>query len=89
MDKPSRFTATPSEIHAWIQDNFADDVHLRYQQAIAFDVLSEAVGDVQAVRAQADNEGLYNADWREGWDDYNDRIDPERNDPYPSSLINL
>jgi len=39
------------------------------------------------VRAAADNDGLCNADWYEGWDDAIQRIDPDHNDPTPVELI--
>lgn len=87
MAKPSRFTATPAQIHAFLLDNFAEDALLGYQQAVGAAAITEAVDDVQTVRAQADNEGLYNADWREGWDDFFDRINPEQNGPSPAALV--
>lgn len=86
-EQPSRFTATPAEIHAFLLAHFAEDAVLAYQQEIGAAAITEAVDDVQTVRAQADNEGLYNGDWREGWDDFFDRINPESNGPSPSILF--
>jgi hypothetical protein len=84
---PSRFSATPAEIDRWMREHFAEDAYLRYQQAIGRRAVEDAVEDAQVVRRQADNEGLNNAAWREGWDDAIDRIDPDRTgDPYPSVL---
>lgn len=83
----SQFSATPAEIHGFLANRLPEAVHLNYQQAIGEHVLSEAVGDAQMARASADNDGLYSAAWREGWDDAIERIDPDRNGPCPSKLI--
>ncbi|MFB7845464.1 hypothetical protein ACFC34_00310 [Streptomyces sp. NPDC056053] len=87
--RPSHSSATPAEIDAHMRQLFSEDAYLRYQQAIGEHVLAEAVEDTQVVRASADNDGLYNADWREGWDDAIERIDPDLNDPCPSTLLTL
>ncbi|TXS78650.1 hypothetical protein [Streptomyces sp. sk2.1] len=87
--RPSHSSATPAEIDAHVRQLFSEDAYLRYQQAIGEHVLAEAVEDTQVVRASADNDGLYNADWREGWDDAIERIDPDLNDPCPSTLLTL
>lgn len=87
MANPSRFAAIPAEVHTFLLEHFAEDVLLAYQQAIGQAAIAEAVEDVQVVRAQADNEGLFNNDWREGWDDFFDRINPDRNGPSPFALI--
>ena len=84
---PSRFHATPAEIDAYLRTILAEDVYLRFQQAIGEHALAEAVEDAGTVRASADNDGLYNADWREGWDDAIQRIDPAENGPCPTRLI--
>jgi hypothetical protein len=86
-DLPSRFSATPAEIDAYLRVILAEDVHLRFQQAIGEHALAEAVEDAGTVRASADNDGLYSGDWREGWDDAIERIDPDRNGPCPVKLI--
>lgn len=87
---PSRFHATPAEIDAHLREILAEDIYLRYQQTIGDYAIAQTVEDTQAVRAAADNEGLYNADWREGWDDVIERIDPDRdNGPYPVKLIDF
>ena len=86
-DLPSRFTATPAEVDAHLRTILAEDTYLRFQQEIGAHALTETVEDVQTIRAAADNEGLYNASWREGWDDVIDRIDPDRNGPCPTKLI--
>ena len=88
-DLPNRLTATPAEIDAHLRTILAEDVYLRFQQAISDRAIAQTVEDVQAVRAAADNEGLHNTEWREGWDDVIDRIDPDRNDPYPVKLIDF
>lgn len=86
-DLPSRFNATPAEVDAYLRTIFAEDTYLRYQQAIGEYALAQTVEDVDVVRAAADNEGLHNNDWREGWDDFRDRVDPDQNGPYPVKLI--
>ena len=85
---PSRSNATPAEVDAHLRSILDEATYLRFQQAIGEHAISQTVEDVQAVRAAADNEGLYNNDWREGWDDVIDRIDPDRdNGTYPVKLI--
>ncbi|WP_411092286.1 hypothetical protein [Streptomyces sp. 049-1] len=85
--RPSRFHATPADVDAYLRTLLAEDVYLRFQQAIGYAALAEATEDAATVRAQADNDGLYNADWREGWDDAIQRVDPDQNGPTPSSLV--
>ncbi|PSK57956.1 hypothetical protein B0E38_01801 [Streptomyces sp. 111WW2] len=87
--RPSRFHATPAEVDTYLRTILAEDVYLRFQQALGDAALAEAVEDAATVRAAADNEGMYNAHWREGWDDAIQRIDPDQNFPTPSSLIAL
>ncbi|WP_225825610.1 hypothetical protein [Streptomyces naphthomycinicus] len=86
-DLPSRFNATPAEIDAHLRSILAEDVYLRFQQTIGEHAIAQTVEDAGAVRAAADNEGLYNNDWREGWDDAIDRAHPDQNGPYPVKLI--
>ncbi|MET4670811.1 hypothetical protein [Streptomyces sp. PvR018] len=85
--RPSRFSATPAQVDAFLRQHFAEDTYLGFQQAIGAHALEEAVEDAGAVRASADNDGLYNTDWREGWDDAIERVDPDRNGPTPVQLI--
>jgi hypothetical protein len=87
--RPSRFHATPAEVDTYLRTILAEDVYLRFQQAIGAAALAEAVEDAGAVRAAADSEGLYNADWREGWDDAIQRVNPDQNGPTPVRLIAL
>jgi hypothetical protein len=86
---PSRFHATPAQVDAYLRTILAEDTYLRFQQAIGEHALAETVEDAQTVRASADNDGLYNADWREGWDDAIERVDPDLCGPAPSKLIDL
>lgn len=86
---PNRFTATPAEIDAHLRAILAEDVYLAFQQAIGEQAIAQTVEDTDVVRTRVDNEGLYNNDWREGWDDYRDRVDPDRNGPYPVKLIDF
>ncbi|MGV0096978.1 hypothetical protein [Streptomyces californicus] len=85
--RPSRFSATPRQIDTFLRANLAEDMYLSFQQVIGAHALEEAVEDAGTVRASADNDGLYNADWREGWDDAIERVDPEKNGPCPTRLI--
>ncbi|MFF7631403.1 hypothetical protein [Streptomyces cyaneofuscatus] len=85
--RPSRFSATPAQIDTFLRAILAEDTYLGFQQAIGAHVLEEAVEDAGTVRASADNDGLYSADWREGWDDAIERVDPDRNGPCPTELI--
>lgn len=86
-DLPSRFNATPAEVDAYLRAILAEDTYLKFQQAIGEHAIAQTVEDVDAVRAAADNEGLYSNAWREGWDDYRDRVDPDQNGPYPVKLV--
>lgn len=87
--RPSRFSATPAQIDTFLRAILAEDTYLGFQQTIGSHALEEAVEDAGAVRASADNDGLYNSDWREGWDDAIERVDPDRNGPCPVQLIHL
>ncbi|MFF7485580.1 hypothetical protein ACFZBC_08790 [Streptomyces luteogriseus] len=84
---PSRLKATPAEVDAYLRTILAEDTYLRFQQEIGAQALHEVIEDAQKVRASADNDGLYNADWREGWDDAIERVDPELCGPSPSVLV--
>lgn len=87
--RPSRFKATPAEVDTYLRTILAEDAYLSYQQAIGEHAISQTVEDAGAVRTSADNDGLFNNDWREGWDDAIERVDPERNGPYPAELVSL
>ncbi|WP_439947188.1 hypothetical protein [Streptomyces sp. BBFR109] len=87
MTEPLIPDATPRQIDAHLRAVLTEDAYLRYQQVLGEHALAEAVEDAGAVRASADNDGLYNADWREGWDDAIGRIAPDGNGPCPMSLL--
>lgn len=42
-EKPSRFSASPAQIHAFLQENFAEDVLLHFYRAVGDEVLDEAL----------------------------------------------
>lgn len=86
---PSRFNATPAQVDAYLRTILAEDTYLRFQQAIGEHAITQTVDDTNAVRVAADNEGLYNNAWREGWDDFRDRVDPDQNASYPVALVSL
>lgn len=69
---PSRFDATPAEVDQHLRRILADDVYLRYQQAIGGAAVTEAADDLRN-----DDHGLAAAE-----------IDPaEDGGPYPSQLL--
>ena len=82
----SRFSVTPSEVHRFLSTRLAEDVHLRYQQAVGEEAVREAVEDLRAYRHHPDADLMKQA-WRTGVDDAIDQIDPDRAGPFPSVLI--
>lgn len=85
--RPSRFTATPAEIDAYLRSILAEDTYLRYQQAIGSEAVREAMGDAVSFRNCDDNAQMKQA-WRSGIDDALGWIDPDGDGgPYPSQLL--
>jgi hypothetical protein len=83
---PSRFCATPAEVHAFLAERLAEDTHLRYQQVIGGRAASEAARDLRsdANLRQLEGEVEDAAETRA----LADLIDPlKHGGPYPSSLI--
>jgi hypothetical protein len=50
----SRFSVTPSEVHHFLATRLAEDVHLRYQQAIGNRAVEEAAKDLRMAAAKLD-----------------------------------
>jgi hypothetical protein len=86
MAPPSRFHATPAEIDAFLRFHFAEDMLLRYQQAIGNRSASEAARDIRT----ESHSPLAGTKFTEGMTFAADHIDPLRGGGhYPSELINL
>lgn len=81
----SRFSVTPAEVHAFLASRIAEDVHLRYQQAIGGRAVSEAAKDQRMEAAAMELRKPMSAlVYRSAAN----HIDPLKSGgPYPSSLI--
>jgi hypothetical protein len=82
----SRFSVTPSEVHAFLAASLAEDVHLRYQQAIGNRAVEEAAKDLRmaAAKLEAEGEKTTPREFRHAADE----IDPLKGGGhYPSKLI--
>lgn len=82
----SRFSVTPAEVHRFLASRLAEDVHLRYQQAIGGRAVEEAAKDLRMTAAKLEAEGEKRAPW--GLRDAANEIDPMKHGgPFPSELI--
>lgn len=80
---PSRFAATPSEIDQHLRRILAEDVYLRFQQAIGARAVVEAVDETRTTDLPEDYVDLFDngSKWA------GDLIDPAKSGgPYPSQL---
>jgi hypothetical protein len=85
IPRPSRYSATPAEIDAFLCEHFAEDVLLRYQWAVGSAVLDEACNDL---RTAAEREGI--ADDVQDWATAADYIDPKKDGfRLPSNLVSF
>lgn len=83
----SRFSVTPAEVHRFLAASLAEDVHLRYQQAVGNRAVEEAAKDLRLEADAAAAEGIRN-DLTPGWLKAADHIDPLKGGGhYPSELI--
>ncbi|WP_433855106.1 hypothetical protein [Streptomyces kronopolitis] len=87
-DYLSRFSVLPSEVHAFLARRLAEDVHLRYQQAIGSHAVEQAAKHLRMAAAcqQAAGEITSPREYRAAADD----IDPMKRGsggPYPAELI--
>ncbi|MGK3107890.1 hypothetical protein [Streptomyces sp. WAC05858] len=82
----SRFSVTPKEVHRFLASRLAEDVHLRYQQAIGNRAVEEAAKDLRMTAAKLEVEGEKTTP--RGLRDAANEIDPMRyGGPFPSELI--
>jgi hypothetical protein len=82
----SRFSVTPAEVHRFLSTRLAEDVHLRYQQAVGGRAVEEAAKDLRMVAAKLEAEGEKTTprEFRYAADE----IDPMKTGgPFPSKLI--
>lgn len=80
----SRFSVTPSEVHTFLASRLAEDVHLRYQQAIGNRAVEEAAKDIR----KESNTPLASELYRNGMQFAADHIDPLKGGGhFPSELI--
>ena len=83
----SRFSVTPAEVHRFLASRLAEDVHLRYQQAIGGRAVEEAARDLRMEANAASAEGI-RPDLTEGWLKAANHIDPMKSGGlFPSELI--
>ncbi|WP_129293169.1 hypothetical protein [Streptomyces lydicus] len=87
-DYLSRFSATPAEVHRFLASRTAEDVHLRYQQAVGSHAVEQAAKHLRMAAAcqQAAGEITSPREYRAAADD----IDPMKRGsggPFPAELI--
>lgn len=84
----SRFSVTPSEIHRFLASRLAEDVHLRYQQAIGGRAVEEAAKDIRMETVSLKADGVLESDKDWAASSAADHVDPLKcGGPYPSALI--
>lgn len=84
----SRFSVTPSEIHRFLANRLAEDVHLNYQQAIGNRAVEEAAKDLRMAAAKLDAALGDRTETASTMRNTADQIDPLKGGGhYPSSLI--
>ncbi|GAA1887559.1 hypothetical protein GCM10009837_06580 [Streptomyces durmitorensis] len=82
----SRFSVIPSEVHRFLSTRLAEDVHLRYQQAVGGRAVEEAAKDLRMAAASLEvhSEQVTPLEYRNAADE----IDPLKGGgPFPSTLI--
>lgn len=86
--RPSRFTATPAEVDAYLRTILAEDTYLRYQQAIGDRAVEEAAKDIRMETASLKAHGVLELDKDWAASDAADHVDPLKGGgPYPSQLL--
>ncbi|MFE0353653.1 hypothetical protein ACFW2I_09175 [Streptomyces nigra] len=80
----SRFSVTPAEVHRFLAASLAEDVHLRYQQAVGNRAVEEAAKDIR----MESHSPLAGEKFTNGMVFAADHIDPLKGGGhYPSELI--
>lgn len=80
----SRFSVTPSEVHRFLANRLAEDVHLNYQRAIGNRAVEEAAKDIR----MESHSPLAGEKFSNGMVFAADHVDPLKGGGhYPSSLI--
>ncbi|MGE5597408.1 MAG: hypothetical protein ACM3S1_15385 [Hyphomicrobiales bacterium] len=86
----SRFSVTPSEVHRFLANRLAEDVHLNYQRAIGNRAVEEAAKDVRMEAAKLDTALGVQTETASTMRRAADHIDPLKGGGhYPSGLIRL
>ncbi|MFJ8348953.1 hypothetical protein ACIQ9J_21855 [Streptomyces sp. NPDC094153] len=85
---PDRFNAAPAEVDRHLRRILAEDIYLRYQQAIGGAAVHEAAEDARKWADDADVPGSpLPSQAVKGWHGAADHIDPAKDGgPYPSQL---
>ena len=84
----SRFSVTPAEVHRFLSKSLAEDVHLRYQQAIGNRAVEEAAKDIRMTAAKLDASLGTSTETASTMRNTADEIDPLKSGgPFPSELI--
>jgi hypothetical protein len=89
--QPSRFSATPEDIDAFLHQEFAEDTLLKFYQWVGQHAVFEAVVDGQGVQLDEPEGHTIKPQWREAWLEGKsavlNRIDyTEDGGPYPTKL---
>lgn len=84
----SRFSVTPAEVHRFLSTRLAEDVHLRYQQAVGGRAVEEAAKDLRMTAAILDASLGTRTEAASTMRNAADGIDPlKTGGPFPSELI--
>jgi hypothetical protein len=84
----SRFSVTPAEVHRFLSTRLAEDVHLRYQQAVGGRAATEAAKDIRMTAAKLDATLGTQTETASTMRNAADGIDPLKGGgPFPSELI--
>lgn len=86
----SRFSVTPSEVHRFLANRLAEDVHLNYQRAIGNRAVEEAAKDLRMAAAKLDATLGASTETASTMRRNADEIDPLKGGGhYPANLIRL
>jgi hypothetical protein len=85
--KPPRFTATPRQVDRFLREHFAEDVLLRYQQAVGASAVEEAAKDLRMEAATLQLATPLLADALRQAAASIDPVARGSSGPYPSALV--